>query len=650
MRDLANRPDERAARCIDLLVGLAVMTALSPLMLLRACVALTSRGRLFDCMPLHGREARVFLARDFAGPWAGGSLARWLNLLAGDLSLGGPAAADSAALTSLLREAPDRFLVRPGLVTVTGLRQKLGMAGETTIQADRAFVKNYRALGPASLAMRGVLAWLLAGSSRRRAVDRLRILGITLNNSSMNDAVQWIAQRASDGVSTRIGFANPDCLNIALRDRVYRRALLEADRVFADGIGTRIAARLTRQKMVDNVNGTDMFPPLCAAAASAGLPVFLLGGRPGIAAAAADWAKGRFPGLRIAGTRDGYFDSTSEAEVLEEVNRSGAKILLVGMGAPRQDTWLKSVERHLAVPVRMGVGGLFDYYSGQIPRAPLWVRELGLEWVWRIYCEPGRLWRRYILGNPLFLGRVVVERFRVPSAADPAHAIGVEGTIRRRMLTARVFLMKCLPAARLATGRAVKRLLDVIASLCGILVLSPLLGLVAFAIKMESPGPVIFRQRRVGRNGREFMMFKFRSMFVDAEQRLEALLADNEMEGGVIFKMREDPRVTRVGRLIRRTSIDELPQLFNVMVGDMSLVGPRPPLPREVELYTLHDRGRLDAEPGITCIWQISGRSEVPFERQVEMDLDYIHRQSLKRDLALLARTVPALLFGRGAY
>jgi lipopolysaccharide/colanic/teichoic acid biosynthesis glycosyltransferase len=202
----------------------------------------------------------------------------------------------------------------------------------------------------------------------------------------------------------------------------------------------------------------------------------------------------------------------------------------------------------------------------------------------------------------------------------------------------------------MSAGRSAKRLLDVVASLSAILLLSPVLGLVALAIRLESSGPVIFRQRRVGRDGREFMMLKFRSMFTDAEQRLEALLAQNEMDGGVIFKMRDDPRVTRVGRLIRRTSIDELPQLFNVLRGDMSLVGPRPPLPREVALYSLHDRGRLDAEPGITCIWQVSGRSTIPFERQVEMDLDYIHSQSLAQDIKLLLRTVPALLLGRGAY
>ena len=197
---------------------------------------------------------------------------------------------------------------------------------------------------------------------------------------------------------------------------------------------------------------------------------------------------------------------------------------------------------------------------------------------------------------------------------------------------------------------AAKRSLDVTAAGLGILVLSPVFAVVAAWIRLESPGGVIFRQKRVGRDGQPFFMLKFRSMYVDAEARKAALMAQNEMAGGVIFKMKNDPRVTRIGRFIRRTSIDELPQLFNVLRGDMSLVGPRPPLPSEVAEYSLRDRGRLDAVPGITCIWQVSGRSEIPFPQQVEMDLEYIHGQSFTLDVRLLLKTLPALIKGRGAY
>ena len=194
-----------------------------------------------------------------------------------------------------------------------------------------------------------------------------------------------------------------------------------------------------------------------------------------------------------------------------------------------------------------------------------------------------------------------------------------------------------------------KRTLDIIGSFSGLLLLSPLLLLTAVAIWLDSPGNPLFYQSRAGKDGCLFRCWKFRSMYRDAEQRKMALLGANEMQGGVIFKMRDDPRVTRVGRIIRRLSIDELPQLWNVLVGDMALVGPRPPIPDEVELYTPYQRQRLSVTPGITCIWQVSGRSNIPFKQQVEMDLEYIQGRCLRLDLALLLKTIPAVLTGRGA-
>ena len=195
-----------------------------------------------------------------------------------------------------------------------------------------------------------------------------------------------------------------------------------------------------------------------------------------------------------------------------------------------------------------------------------------------------------------------------------------------------------------------KTVVDVTCASLGILVLSPVFLVCAAVIRLESPGPVIFKQKRIGRDGRPFNVYKFRSMYIDAEQRRQELLKANESKDGVIFKMQKDPRVTRFGRFIRKFSIDELPQLFNVVVGDMSLVGPRPPLPSEVAEYTLEDRKRLTVKPGITCIWQVSGRSDIPFRQQVALDKEYIMSRSLWRDLWILLKTVPAVLTGKGAY
>ena len=197
---------------------------------------------------------------------------------------------------------------------------------------------------------------------------------------------------------------------------------------------------------------------------------------------------------------------------------------------------------------------------------------------------------------------------------------------------------------------AVKRWFDVVLSLLGLFILIPLFIIISVAIKLSSPGPIIFSQIRVGRYGRYFCFYKFRTMYSDAEQRRKDLLPQNQSSDGVIFKIKKDPRITPVGRILRKLSLDELPQLLNVLLGDMSLVGPRPPLPQEVALYTLEERKRLNAIPGLTCLWQISGRSDVPFKQQVKLDHEYIISRSLWRDLWILLRTIPAIISGRGAY
>ena len=196
----------------------------------------------------------------------------------------------------------------------------------------------------------------------------------------------------------------------------------------------------------------------------------------------------------------------------------------------------------------------------------------------------------------------------------------------------------------------IKRAMDFSLAGIGLLVLLPLFLLLALVIRLDSRGPVLFSQTRVGKGGREFRCWKFRSMYVDAEARKAELETENEMAGGVTFKMKCDPRITRVGRFIRKASIDELPQLWNVVTGDMSLVGPRPAIPREVAQYTPYERGRLDVKPGITCFWQVSGRSDLPFDEQVRLDIEYAKVRSLKVDVELLLRTIPAVLFARGAY
>ena len=194
-----------------------------------------------------------------------------------------------------------------------------------------------------------------------------------------------------------------------------------------------------------------------------------------------------------------------------------------------------------------------------------------------------------------------------------------------------------------------KRALDVLVALGLLLALLPFFGLLALLIRLESPGKIFFSQWRVGRHGRRFRMYKFRSMGIDAEAEQSRLSEKNET-AGITFKIREDPRITRVGRVIRKLSVDELPQLWNILRGEMTLVGPRPPVPDETALYSAHERRRLSVTPGLTCLWQVGGRSDIDFAGQVRLDLDYIRERSFTRDLGILLRTIPAVISGRGAY
>lgn len=225
-------------------------------------------------------------------------------------------------------------------------------------------------------------------------------------------------------------------------------------------------------------------------------------------------------------------------------------------------------------------------------------------------------------------------------------------SFRAMPLLRRCRLMHKRYAWRAVVGGAhvLKRLIDSVVSIGMLLVLAPLFAVVALMIKFTDGGPVLFWQARVGKWGREFPFPKFRSMVTNAEKLKDDLLSQSQHADAKTFKMKNDPRITWIGRIIRKLSIDELPQLWCVLNGDMSLVGPRPPLPREVAIYSLSDRRRLDITPGLTCIWQVSGRGDIPFPQQVELDVKYIHSHSLTNDLKILLMTVPAVLFGKGAY
>lgn len=439
------------------------------------------------------------------------------------------------------------------------------------------------------------------------------ILSLPLVNARSEE----IVDRLFAGRAETCFFLNAHCVNVAATDPIYRWALGKAEYLLPDGIGIKIAAKLEGTTIVENLNGTDLFVPLVRAAAEKERSVFFFGAQPGVAEAAAAKARQLAPSLEVAGCRDGFFADADEDGIIDAINRSGADVLLVALGVPRQEIWIARNRHRLRARLVLGVGAQFDFWSGRVRRAPALVRKLSCEWMWRLALEPRRLARRYLVGNPKFLARVAKD------------------AVVRKLSIER--------------GGTAKRLLDVTVAATAVAVLSPAVLAIAAAIKITSPGPVFFRQQRVGENGELFEMFKFRSMCADAERRIDELKKVSTREG-VCLKAAADPRITSVGRFLRRFSLDELPQLINVLRGEMSIVGPRPALPREVAAYPPQAMDRLSVKPGLTGVWQVSGRAEVGFDKMVDMDRAYGRSPSLLLDMALMGLTIRAIFGGRGAY
>jgi len=442
-------------------------------------------------------------------------------------------------------------------------------------------------------------------------LPRLQVCGLTLLNARRRDAVAMLM----DGVRRRVAFINADCVNIAARDPAYARAVEGMACLLPDGSGIALAAGMTGQRFADNLNGTDLFPLLCDAAARQGKSLYFFGGAPGVAQRAAKAAVRAHPALRVAGAADGY--PGDEAEAVARINASGADIVLVAMGAPLQEAFIARHSDTLRATLCMGVGGLFDFVAGEKPRAPVALRRIGMEWAWRLAVEPKRLARRYLIGNPVFLARAA------GMAWGQTGGGALHGVLKRGM--------------------------DFALSASALVALSPFFALTALAIMIESRGNPFFTQTRVGRDGALFRMIKFRSMHRDAEARLAALRQRSDRDT-VCFKMADDPRVTRIGGLLRRSSLDELPQLLNVLLGQMSLVGPRPALPCEVAQYSPDERERLAGAPGITCLWQIAGRADLKFAKQVDLDIAYLRSPSIWLDIAIIVLTPWAMISRRGAY
>ncbi|MDD3536311.1 MAG: WecB/TagA/CpsF family glycosyltransferase [Candidatus Cloacimonetes bacterium] len=391
-------------KCIQIFLGITVSLPV-------AITQILSAGTAFDI------ELKSY--RDLAGKTQSLPLIKsknWLlrNALLFPLSLLGKL---ELVGTSLPESAEDR-IHSPGIFSLHFICNSSKMANSSRGQSDREYLANRSFLYDLGIILKSFIAGFYHQSEPDNQ-DVIELFKLNITNSSMQEALADLGKRLEAKEKTEVFFINADCINKIFIDKDYYQILLGTALLYPDGSGMNLAARILGKSLKENLNGTDLLPQLCELAVAGGYKIYLLGAAEGVADAAREKLIKRFAGLQIVGAAHGYFDWESEADsVIERINASGADILLVAFGAPLQEKFIRRYGNRINASLLMGVGGLFDFYSGQIPRAPLWLREIGMEWTYRLYQEPRRMWKRYILGNPLFLYRVFRWRKKTPKLLE----------------------------------------------------------------------------------------------------------------------------------------------------------------------------------------------------------------------------------------
>jgi N-acetylglucosaminyldiphosphoundecaprenol N-acetyl-beta-D-mannosaminyltransferase len=403
-------PPAPALRLLDLALSALVLAALAlPLAALAALCGGFTRQRLLGLQGVPFQRLGLALPSGLRGRLAAslgaGDWPVLLNILRGDMAWVGPRArAQGEAFESAC------LGVRPGLVNPWFIRRRTAVDFGTEEQADLGYLARRGLQHDLGLLLRGALVAALPAATGRLVPERVVVGDVAFHNVDMTQALARLSGFLDGTGTAQVSFVNPACVNIAASNRAYRRVLARANLVLPDGIGIKIGTALLGTPLKQNVNGTDLFPRLCDLLQARAASVFLLGGGPRVAEAVAAQMAARWPGVRVVGARHGFFSVAEEGRVVAEVRASGADVLLVARGVPGQDLFIDRYLPQLGVKVALGVGGLFDFVSGRISRAPVWMRETGLEWMWRLRQEPGRMWRRYLVGNITFLARVVMQR------------------------------------------------------------------------------------------------------------------------------------------------------------------------------------------------------------------------------------------------
>ncbi len=338
-----------------------------------------------------------------------------INIIKGDMSFVGPLPASPGDLNLQEKAVRKRYNVRPGIISLWWIRKRANIDYGAELEVDLEYIQKHSVICDVGICLRAIPA-IFYGEGVIEAPDKLHMLAIRIDNFTMAEAIETILQWLGEPTLNQICFVNADCANIAFRDAEYLKVLNNCRLCFADGVGLKMAGKLLGQNIAQNVNGTDMFPLLCKSLAQTEFKLYLLGARPEVVEGVANWVQTNYPNVKLCGYHHGYFTPEEEAQVIQEIKNLGTHLLLVAFGAPKQDAWIGQNLEKTGVKVGIGVGGLFDFYSGRIPRAPVWMREIGMEWFYRFLQEPGRLWKRYFVGNAVFLYRVLKEKYFPPKS------------------------------------------------------------------------------------------------------------------------------------------------------------------------------------------------------------------------------------------
>lgn len=340
-------------------------------------------------------DGTVFELMRWQGALLPASYLTLVNVILGDIALGGTGVVAHQHRKTVLHAG-----YQPSLVSVADMRSRTGMVSHRPVEFFHTRLPTY--LG---FLLRSALVYLFFRNTSSGSLAQFKLMGTTIANTTINEAVDLIVQPAEHFRS--VAFVNAHSLNLAWADPAFRRTLNRFDVRLVDGSGVRLACQMRNIRLRDNVNGTDLLPHLAERCQRMRKRIFLYGSRPGIAATMADNLRLQFPGLCITGVLDGYGNRTPQ-DVIAHINDCQPDIVLVAMGSPLQEHWIQQWGPRCEGATLVAVGGLFDFYSGRAQRAPEWLRELGLEWTWRLLQEPGRLWKRYILGNPVFIARSLI--------------------------------------------------------------------------------------------------------------------------------------------------------------------------------------------------------------------------------------------------